>query len=84
MDQSEPTEEELSGLKVMRLGFQNIGPTISNLEPFTKLENLWLAGNCISEIVPESFASQRTTLLFLTLSRNKLTTICDLSQLTAL
>jgi len=32
---NEPTEAELVGLTIMRLGFQNIGPTVSNLEMFT-------------------------------------------------
>jgi len=67
----------------MRLGFQNIGPTVSNLEMFTSVETIILAGNAISEISPSSFRTN-TSLLFLSLARNKLESIQNLKHLESL
>ena len=53
----------------MRLGFQNIGPTVSNLERFVGLETLVLSGNLIVELNASSFA-MNNRLQFLSLSRN--------------
>ena len=41
----------------MRLDFQNIGPTVMNLEMFTELETIVLTGNLITELMPASFAA---------------------------
>ena len=51
------SEEELVDLKIMRLGFQNIGPHVTNLDMFASVETLILSGNQISEILPVSFAT---------------------------
>lgn len=64
----------------MRLGFQNIGPEIQNLEMFTNLETLILSGNCI-ESIPAGALIKNTKLQFLSLSRNKLTEVKHLAHL---
>ena len=51
------SEEELTDLKIMRLGFQNIGPYVTNLDMFVGVETIILSGNQITEILPVSFAA---------------------------
>ena len=51
------SEEELTDLKIMRLGFQNIGPYVTNLDMFVGVETIILSGNQITEILPVSFAT---------------------------
>ena len=41
----------------MRLGFQNIGPYVTNLDMFIGVETIILSGNQITEILPVSFAA---------------------------
>ena len=67
----------------MRLGFQDIGPTVTNLELFTEVETILLPGNSISEIIPESFR-MNTKLQFLSLARNQLQCIQNLKHLDSL
>ena len=51
------SEEDLADLKIMRLGFQNIGPHVTNLDMFIGVETIILSGNQITEILPVSFAA---------------------------
>ena len=51
------SEEDLADLKIMRLGFQNIGPYVTNLDMFIGVETIILSGNQITEILPVSFAA---------------------------
>ena len=64
----------------MRLGFQDIGPHIKNMEPFTGAETLILSGNYISELTPGCL-QLNVNLQFLSLSKNKLTEIKNLNHL---
>ena len=80
MEVPEPTQAEMAELKIMRMGFQDIGPTVTNLEQFIGVEHIVLSGNCISEILPSSFRTN-VNLQFLSLAKNKLTTIEHLGHL---
>lgn len=75
--------QELSQLKKLRLGFQNIGQTVSNLEPFTGAETIVLSGNYIEYISVDSFIAN-VNLLYLSLSRNKLVDVKYLVHLNRL
>ena len=74
---------ELSQLKKLRLGFQNIGPTVSNLEPMTGAETIVLSGNYIEYISVDSFTTN-VNLQYLSLSRNKLVRVKHLVHLNRL
>jgi len=70
-------------LKKLRLGFQNIGPTVSNLEPMTGAETIVLSGNYIEYISVDSFTTN-VNLQYLSLSRNKLVRVKHLVHLNRL
>ena len=77
------SDADLQALKSLRLGFQNIGPTVANLERFIEVETIILSGNLISELNASSFATN-TNLQFLSLSRNRLTEVKYLNHLECL
>ena len=70
-------------LKTMRLGFQNIGPHITNLEMFAQVETLVLTGNKIEEITRNAFQTN-LKLQFLSLGRNMISEVCNLNHLNEL
>ena len=77
------SDADLQALKSLGLGFQNIGPTVANLERFIEVETIILSGNLISELNASSFATN-TNLQFLSLSRNRLTEVKYLNHLEGL
>lgn len=79
----EPSQDELIKVETMRLGFQNIGPTVTNLELFTDVETILLPGNLIVAIAADSFRTN-LNLQFLSLARNKLESISNLKHLVSL
>ena len=58
-------------MKVLRVGYQRIGPDIKNLEIFRDLETVQLQGNCLTNIGPLSF-KHNLNLKFISLHFNEI------------